>query len=91
MKIIRNDQRQNIVSITSTVVTRLTVVIRMKGFDKYSQRQRLGKQKYEDFKNLKCCLDLEKREFYVSIKVNLYLYLVREDNSQGRIQAAPLS
>ena len=58
VKIIRNDQRQNIVSMTSTVVTPLTVVIRMKGFEKYSQRQRLGKQKYEDLKNLKCCLDL---------------------------------
>ena len=33
VKIIRNDQRQNIVSITSIVTTPLTVVIRMKGFD----------------------------------------------------------
>ena len=37
VKIIRNDQRQNIVSIPLIVVTPLTVVIRMKGFDKYSQ------------------------------------------------------
>ena len=40
VKIIRNDQRQNIVSIPSIVVTPLTVVIRIKGFDKYSQTQR---------------------------------------------------
>ena len=40
VKIIRNDQRQNIVSIPSILVTPLTVVIRMKGFDKYSQMQR---------------------------------------------------
>ena len=40
VKIIRNDQRQNIVSIPSIVVTPLTAVIRMKGFDKYSQTQR---------------------------------------------------
>ena len=91
VKIIRNDQRQNIVSIISTVVTPLTVVIQMKGFEKHSQRSRLGKQKYEDLKNLKCCLDLQMREFYVFIKVILYLYLVSEDNSPGRIQAAPLS
>ena len=39
-KIIRNDQRQNIVSITSILVAPLTVLIRMKGFDKYSQTQR---------------------------------------------------
>ena len=58
VKIIRNGQRQNIVSITSIIVTPLIVVIRMKRFDKYSQRQRLGKQKHEDLKNLKCCLDL---------------------------------
>ena len=37
---IRNDQRQNIVSIPPIVVTPLTVVIRMKGFDRYSQTQR---------------------------------------------------
>ena len=36
----QNDQRQNIVSIPSMLVTPLTVVIRMKGFDKYSQTQR---------------------------------------------------
>ena len=36
VKIIRNDQRQNIVSISSIVVTPLTVVIRLEGFDKYS-------------------------------------------------------
>ena len=59
------------------MVTPLTVVIRMKGFDKYSQRQRLGKQKYEDLKNLKCCLDLSMREIYVFIKANLCLYLVK--------------
>ena len=40
MKVIRNDQRQNIVSTLSIVMTPLTVVIRMKGFDKYSQTQR---------------------------------------------------
>ena len=34
----------------------LTVVIQTKGLDKYSQR--LGKQKFEDLKNLKCCLGL---------------------------------
>ena len=39
MKTIGNAQRQNIVSIPSIVVTPLTVVIRMKGFDKYSQTQ----------------------------------------------------
>ena len=39
VKIIRNDQRQNIASIPSILVTPLTVVIRMKGFDKYSQTQ----------------------------------------------------
>ena len=38
VKIIRNDQRQNIVSIPLILVTPLTVVIRMKGF--YSQTQR---------------------------------------------------
>ena len=37
---IRNDQRQNIVSIPPIVVTPLTVVIRIKGFDRYSQTQR---------------------------------------------------
>ena len=37
VKIIRNYQRQNIVSI---LVTPLKVVIRIKGFDKYSQTQR---------------------------------------------------
>ena len=58
VKMIRNDQRQNIVSIPPIVVTPLTVVIRMKGFDRYSQTQRVRKQKYEDLKNLKCCLDL---------------------------------
>ena len=72
-------------------MTPLTAVIRMKGFDKYSQRLRLAKQKYEDFKNLKYCLDLLKRQFHVFKKINLYLYLVREDNSPGTIQAAPLS
>ena len=40
MKIIRNDQKQNIASIPSILVTPLTVVIRMKGFDKYSQTRR---------------------------------------------------
>ena len=40
VKMIRNDQRQNIVSIPPIVVTPLTVVIRMKGFDRYSQTQR---------------------------------------------------
>ena len=40
VKAIRNDQRQNIVSIPSILVTPLTVVIRMKGFEKYSQMQR---------------------------------------------------
>ena len=40
MKIIRNDQRQNIASILSILVKHLTVVIRMKGFDNYSQTQR---------------------------------------------------
>ena len=52
---------------------------------------KIKKKKYEDLKYLKCCLDLQKREFYLFIKVNLYLYLVREGNSPGRIQAAPLS
>ena len=40
MKIIRNHQRQNIISIPSVVVTPLTIVTRMKCFDKYSQTQR---------------------------------------------------
>ena len=40
MKIIRDEQRQNIVSIPSIVVTPLTVVSRMKGFEQYSQTQR---------------------------------------------------
>ena len=40
VKIIRNDQRQNIVLIPLILVTPLTVVIRMKGFGKYSQTQR---------------------------------------------------
>ena len=40
VKIIRNDQRQNIVSIPSILVILLTVVIRLKGFDKYSQTPR---------------------------------------------------
>ena len=40
VKAIRNDQRQNIVSIPSILVIPLTVVIRMKGFEKYSQMQR---------------------------------------------------
>ena len=40
VKIIRNDQRQNIVSIPSILVTPLTVVIWMKGFDKYSKTLR---------------------------------------------------
>ena len=40
VKIIRIEQRQKIVSIPPIVVTPLTVVIRMKGFDKYSQKQR---------------------------------------------------
>ena len=39
-KIIRNDQRQSLVSIPSILVTLLTVVIWMKGFEKYSQTQR---------------------------------------------------
>ena len=37
VKITRNGQRQNIVSIPSIEVTPLTVVIRMKDFDKYSE------------------------------------------------------
>ena len=40
VNIIRHDQRQNTVSIPSIVVTPSTIVIRMKGFDKYSQTQR---------------------------------------------------
>ena len=40
VKIIRKDQRQNIILMPWIVVTPLTVVIRMKGFDKYSQTQR---------------------------------------------------
>ena len=40
VKIIRNGQRQNIVSIPSILVTPLKVVIRTKGLDKYSQTQR---------------------------------------------------
>ena len=40
VKAIRNDQRQNIVSIPSILVIPLTVVIRMKGFEKCSQMQR---------------------------------------------------
>ena len=37
VKIIRNDQRQNVAPISSIIVIPLTVVIRMNGFDKYSQ------------------------------------------------------
>ena len=33
-----------------------TISGQLKGLDKYSQR--LGKQKFEDLKNLKCCLGL---------------------------------
>ena len=40
VKIIRNDQRQSIDSIPSILVTPLKLVIRMKGFDKYSPTQR---------------------------------------------------
>ena len=36
----------------------LTVVIQVKGFGKSSKTKRLGKQKFEDLKNLKCCLEL---------------------------------
>ena len=39
VKIIRNDQRQNIVSIPLILVTPLTVVIRMKDFGKYLKTQ----------------------------------------------------
>ena len=41
VEIIRNDQRQNIVSTHSIVVTPLIVAIWMKGFEKYSQMQRI--------------------------------------------------
>ena len=44
---------------------------------KYKTSFRLGKQKYEDLKNLKCCLDLSKRKFYVFMKAYLDLYLVK--------------
>ena len=40
MKVIKNDQRQNIISKPSILVTPLAVLIRMKGFDKYSQTPR---------------------------------------------------
>ena len=53
MKIIRNDHRQNIVLKPSIAVTPLTLVIQMKGFDKYSQTYRLGKQEFEVNKNYK--------------------------------------
>ena len=40
VEIIRNEQRQNTVWIPSIVMTSLTVVSRMKGFDKHLQMQR---------------------------------------------------
>ena len=46
----------------------LTVVIQMKGFNKYSQTSRLGKQKFEDFRNLKMLFRFVEERMFLKVK-----------------------